>query len=247
LRYFLDISYKGTRYAGWQIQENAYTVQQELNEALAKVFRSPIKTIGSGRTDTGVHAEQQIVHLDLPYEMTDDHMYRLNCILSYDIAINGFYEVATDAHARFDAVSRAYEYRIIRSKNPFLKDYSYLYPKPLDIGLMNEAGKLLMQHKDFESFSKVKTTVDHFLCDITRAEWKEENNMLVFHIEANRFLRGMVRAITGTMLDLGSGKTDIGKFEAIISAKNRQMAGSAAPPEGLFLTKIVYPKTIYKI
>lgn len=245
MRYFLEIAYKGTAYAGWQIQKNAFAVQQELNEALEKVFRRPIATVGSGRTDTGVHASQQVVHIDMEEEFTAKHQHSLNCILSGDIAINGFRNVNDDAHARFDAIRRAYEYKIICRKDPFSKDFAMVYERNLNLIEMNKACKILLQHKDFESFSKVHTEVNHFFCDIYRAEWVVEGNFTIFYIEANRFLRGMVRAIGGTLLEIGKGRLLLEDFEKIILAKDRKQASSALPAHGLTLTKVEYPEGIF--
>ncbi len=245
MRYFLDIAYKGTNYHGWQIQQNAHSVQQELENALEKIFTKKIETCASGRTDTGVHAEQQMVHLDLEEELTDNHVFRLNCILPKDVSIKNFFPVKDTAHARFDASSRSYEYRITKVKNPFLIGTAYHMDRILDINKMNEAATLLLNHQDFESLSKVHTAVKNFLCDMYFARWKEKGDMLIFEIEANRFLRGMVRTIVGSLLPIGLGKASIEDFNKMIVSKNRRNAGPAAPSEGLFLTRIKYPDSIY--
>jgi tRNA pseudouridine38-40 synthase len=246
LRYFLEMSYKGTNYHGWQIQKNAHSVQEELNKALFKLFQVPITTIGSGRTDTGVHAVQQYVQIDLVDELNKDHIFKLNHILPYDLTINNFHKVIENASARFDAVSRVYEYRISRAKNPFLKDLVCFYNKDLDVDKMNEAAKILLRYSDFEAFSKVNNSVKHFLCNISKAEWTYRDNLLIFEIKANRFLRGMVRAIVGTMLDIGLGRTSLEDFEKIIQSKDREEAGRSAPASGLFLVKVNYPPTIFQ-
>jgi tRNA pseudouridine38-40 synthase len=245
LRYFLDIAYKGTNYHGWQIQQNAHSVQEEVENALKKILGKSIETTASGRTDTGVHAEQQIIHLDLDSELTDNHIFKLNCLLPKDIAIKDFFPVKKDAHARFDATLRAYEYRICRVKDPFLTDNVYFFDRPLDMVKMNEAADLLLYHKDFESLSKVHTEVKNFLCEIFFAHWKEKNNMVYFEIEANRFLRGMVRTLVGSMLPIGMGKSSVEEFEKSLLAKDRRKAGPAAPAEGLFLTRVEYPESVY--
>lgn len=245
MRYFLDIAYKGTQYHGWQTQLNAHSVQQELEDALQKIFGRKIETLASGRTDTGVHAEQQIVHLDLEVELTSKHLYKLNRILPHDISVKEFFPVTDEAHARFDASSRSYEYRITKTKNPFLINTAYFFDRSLDLEKMNEAADLLLNYQDFQSFSKVHTDVKTFLCDIYLARWKEKNGMLLFEIEANRFLRGMVRAIVGSLLEVGLEKKSVKDFESIILAKDRRHAGAAAPPEGLFLTRIKYPDSVY--
>ncbi|HVD98405.1 MAG TPA: tRNA pseudouridine(38-40) synthase TruA [Cytophagaceae bacterium] len=245
MRYFLDIAYKGTHYHGWQIQQNAHSVQQELENALQKILGQKIETLASGRTDTGVHAEQQIVHLDLEDEFTEQHVYKLNCVLPNDIAVKDFFPVTNQAHARFDATSRSYEYRITRMKNPFLIDNAYFYDRLLDLAKMNEAAVMLLNYHDFESFSKVHTDVKNFRCDIYLARWKEKNDLLIFEIEANRFLRGMVRAIVGSLIMVGLGKISVQDFEKMIISRSRSQAGPAAPPEGLFLTRIKYPDSVY--
>jgi tRNA pseudouridine38-40 synthase len=245
LRYFLDIAYKGTNYHGWQVQQNAHSVQQELENALQKIFRKEIETCASGRTDTGVHAEQQIVHLDLDIELTDNHIFKLNCILPKDIVIKEFFPVQDNAHARFDAHSRSYEYRISKVKNPFLIDNVYFMDRILDLDKMNEAASLLLNHQDFESLSKVHTEVKNFLCDIYFARWKEKNNIISFEIEANRFLRGMVRTIVGSLLPIGLGKASVEDFDKMLLSRDRRNAGPAAPAEGLFLTSIKYPDKVY--
>jgi len=227
------------------MQQNAHSVQQELENALKMLFGKTIETTASGRTDTGVHAEQQIVHFDLDTEFTDNHIFKLNCILPKDVAVKDFFPVQKDAHARFDATSRMYEYRISRVKNPFLIDNVYFFDRPLDLNKMNEAATALLHHRDFEALSKVHTDVKNFLCDIHFAHWKEKNNMIFFEIEANRFLRGMVRTIVGSLLPVGMGKLSVEEFEKILLSKDRRKAGAAAPAEGLFLTRIQYPDRIY--
>jgi tRNA pseudouridine38-40 synthase len=246
-KYFLEISYKGTNYHGWQIQKNAHSVQQEFNNALFKLFQTKISSIGSGRTDTGVHAEQQFVQVEMEKEINDDHIFKLNHILPPDISINNFFRVKERSSVRYDAVSRTYEYRICRVKNPFLQDMVCFFWKDLDIDKMNMAAKVLLKFNDFESFSKVNTSTPHFLCDMFKAEWFQKGDLLIFRIEANRFLRGMVRAIVGTLLEVGLGRLSVAEFEKIIEKKDRKAAGRAAPASGLFLIKIKYPaKLFYK-
>ncbi len=245
-RYFLDISYKGTNYHGWQIQHNAHTVQAEILDCLSKVLRQPLEIMGSGRTDTGVHAKQQIAHFELESEVNcDDLVYKLNSILPEDIAINNCKKVRENAHARFDATERAYHYFINQHKSPFYEGKSYYYKEKLDVELMNMAASKLLGELDFESFSKVKTEVNNFICTITTAKWFLQNDQLVFHVRANRFLRGMVRALVGTLIDVGRNRLTIEEFVSIIEAKNRKAAGRAVPPQGLFLTEVNYPQEIY--
>jgi tRNA pseudouridine38-40 synthase len=245
LRYFLEIAYKGTNYHGWQVQKNAHSVQQELNQCLQRLFQKDIETVGSGRTDTGVHAEQQFVHLDLDKELTENHIFKLNCLLPWDIAINSFVKVKPDASARFDAISRSYEYRISRIKDPFMREQTCYFGKDLNIEKMQRAAQILYKYQDYQSFSKVHTSVDHFLCTILNAEWVEKKNLLTFKIEANRFLRGMVRTIVGTLMEVGMERMTVKEFEEIIQKKDRKVAGRSVPAEGLFLTKIKYPKSIF--
>lgn len=245
MRYFLEIAYKGTNYHGWQVQKNAHSVQQELNNCLKTLFQKNIDTLGSGRTDTGVHAEQQFVQLDIDKALSDNFIFKLNCLLPKDIVIKNSYQVREDASARFDARSRTYEYRILQEKDPFLQDLTFYFNKELNLEKMNKASAILLKHKDFQSFSKVKTSVDHFFCDITHAEWTKKKNVIVFKIEANRFLRGMVRTLVGTLIEVGLGRLSIKEFENIILKKNRQAAGRVVPAEGLFLTRIKYRKNIF--
>ena len=246
MKYFFSISYKGTKYHGWQIQPNANSIQAEINKAIQIVFQTKIETIGSGRTDTGVHAKQQVFHADLPGE-TDTGMmiHKLNGVLPNDIVVNNIYKVKEDAHARFDAISRSYEYQIRFTRTPFHENEYHFYPSELNIPLMNKACELLIGTQDFTSFSKVKTDVNNFNCTITRAEWIMKEDTAIFHITANRFLRGMVRAIVGTMLEMGSNKISQDEFKDIINAKDRSRAGQSVPAKGLYLCEVRYPKEIF--
>ena len=245
-RYFLDIAYNGTAYHGWQIQDNAHTVQAELEKCLSTVLRQKTEIMGSGRTDTGVHARQQIVHLEME-EPADRRklIHKLNGFLPKDISVAGMRQVGGEAHARFDAEERSYEYHIHQRKSPFLENLSYYYPKALDIDRMNEAAQKLIGEQDFESFSKVKTEVNTFICTIKEARWEKQNDSLVFHVTANRFLRGMVRALVGTLLDAGLGKLKATDFVSIIESRDRRKAGRAVPAHGLYLTRVVYPDSVY--
>ncbi|MGW8122319.1 tRNA pseudouridine(38-40) synthase TruA [Roseivirga echinicomitans] len=246
MRYFIDISYNGTNYHGWQIQKNAHTLQAEIENALSKLLGVQTPIMGSGRTDAGVHAKQQIAHFDTVESIdTEELKFRLNRFFSPDIAINSIVGVKPDTHARFNAGERAYQYFIHQHKSPFLHPISYYLPKPLDVDLMNEAASKLLGTQDFESFSRVKTDVNNFICNITQAQWKRENDSLVFHVSANRFLRGMVRALVGTLLEVGLGKLTIEDFIKIIAQKDRTAAGQAVPPKGLFLSKVTYPSAVF--
>ncbi|TLU99402.1 tRNA pseudouridine(38-40) synthase TruA [Dyadobacter luticola] len=242
MRYFLEFSYRGTAYNGWQKQNNALGVQQVLEEALAKVLRMNIELTGSSRTDTGVHAEQQFAHFDFDnIENPEVVLYKLNGIVPRDIAVHQIFPVPDDVNSRFAATYRKYEYRITRRKNPFLIDLSYLLKGEINIPRMNEAAALLLKHIDFESFSKIHTNVNNFHCTITEARWEDRGEKIIFHIQANRFLRGMVRALVGTMLEVGRGKISVQDFEEIILAGDRKKAGAQAPAEGLFLVEVGYP------
>lgn len=246
MRYFFEISYKGTLYHGWQIQKNAITIQQVVEEGLKLILQEELGITGSGRTDTGVHCRQQFFHVDLQQKFEKDWLlHRINSFLPDDIAIKNIYPVKDDAHARFDAFSRSYEYVIARKKDPFTIETTYLYTKYLNISTMNEAASLLIGKQNFESFSKVKTDVSNFTCDIQNVQWVENGSELIFYITANRFLRGMVRAIVGTLLEIGKENISVTDFKKIIIARDRRKAGAAAPPQGLFLTKVLYPQDIY--
>lgn len=243
MRYFIEFSYKGTSYNGWQKQKNGLGVQELIENALAMVLRTPVELTGSSRTDTGVHAEQQFAHFDLPIarQIPDNLLVRLNGIVPKDIAIRQLYRVSDDLNSRFAASHRRYEYRIIKYKNPFLINQAYQFIGQPDISLMNEAAQKLLGIHDFESFSKVHTQVNNFKCNITLAVWEQQGTLLIFTIQANRFLRGMVRALVGTLLEVGKGKRSVSDFESLIAARSRSLAGPQAPAEGLFLVEVGYP------
>jgi tRNA pseudouridine38-40 synthase len=242
MRYLLEFSYKGTNYCGWQIQQNANSVQAEIEKGLSLLLRTPQGVTGSSRTDTGVHAVQQFAHFDteIIIEDTSEMIYKLNKILPNDIAVLSLQKVEDTFHSRFDATSRKYEYRITRQKSPFLFETAYYFIKDLDIDLMNNAAEILFKYIDYESFSRIKTEVKTFECTIIEARWENIDNDLIFHIKANRFLRGMVRTIVGTMIEIGLGRISVADFEQIIISKNRKNAGRAVPAEGLFLVEVNY-------
>lgn len=245
LRYFIEVSYLGQAYHGWQVQRNAHTIQKEINDALEKYCRNPVETVGSGRTDRGVHAIQQFCHLDLSIQLdVPTAVHKINAILPTDIAVINIYKVPDDAHARFHAISRSYQYRISRKKDPFAQDTSFFLRQTLDVYAMNEASKFLIGEMDFKSFSRVKTSVEHFICTISQAHWEAYNGMYCFYVSANRFLRGMVRSLVGTLIDIGTGKLTIQQFQTIIKSEDRRVAGRSVPAHGLFLTKVVYPKQL---
>jgi tRNA pseudouridine38-40 synthase len=241
LRYFIELSYKGTNYHGWQIQPDASSVQEEITKALATILQEKILLVGAGRTDAGVHASQMFAHVDTVKKLSNNYVHKLNAILPNDIVIKSIKEVSDDTHARFDAVSRTYEYKILLGRDPFLLETTWqLHQKNLQIEKMNEAANLLFKYEDFESFSKVKTDVNTFNCTIMKAVWILEDKHLIFHIKANRFLRNMVRAIVGTLLEVGLGKKTVEDFRKIIESKKRSEAGLSVPAKGLFLTEVCY-------
>jgi tRNA pseudouridine38-40 synthase len=247
-RYFIFISYKGTLYHGWQLQPNAITVQKILNDALSRVLREDITTTGAGRTDTGVHASVFCAHFDSQdddLEIRKNLLFRLNRYLPKDISVSGIRKVLPDAHARFSAISRTYKYFISKLKDPFREESAWFIHGNLDVDLMNQACTILIGESDFTSFSKLHSDNKTNICNIYSATWKEEDNILVFTIRADRFLRNMVRAIVGTMIDVGSAKMDLYEFRDIIIARDRCSAGTSAPARALFLTDIEYPDEIF--
>lgn len=242
MRYFIQLSYFGKNYHGWQIQPNATSIQEKLQQSLSTLLRNETEIVGAGRTDAGVHAIQMFAHFDVCQKLDDNICYKLNAILPNDIVIHKVFLVNTDAHARFDATSRSYEYRMFIGRNPFLLDTTWqVNYKDINVDKMNKVCKILFQYKDFQCFSKVKTDVHTFNCTITEAKWVLDKNELTFYISANRFLRNMVRAIVGTLLNVGLGKISVEEFKNIIESKNRSRAGVSVPAKGLFLTKVEYP------
>lgn len=241
-RYFIFLSFKGTNYHGWQIQPNAVSVQQVLNSALSILLHGKIETTGAGRTDTGVHARFYAVHFDCEKtELPNSLIKSLNAILPDDIAVYDIFQVRPEVHARYSALKRTYKYTILKRKNPFLQDFAWLYPFALDVKKMNEAAKLLFDYSDFTSFSKLHTDSVTNNCKIFESEWEETFNELIFTITADRFLRNMVRAIVGTLIDIGRNKTDLKTFKNIIEQKDRSFAGMSVPAKGLELYNIEYP------
>ena len=242
MRYFIEIAYNGKNYHGWQIQPDAISVQEVLEEAMSTIFQNKMKVTGAGRTDTGVHARQLFAHFDSDEIVDiDDRKFRINCLLPKDISVKNIVPVAADAHARFDASERAYEYWITKAKDPFQVDFMYLIHKELDVNIMNEAANILLEYKDFQCFSRNKTGVKTYHCDIKEATWQWQGKELVFTIVADRFLRNMVRAIVGTLLEIGLKKITLDDFHAIIQSKDRSNAKTSAPAHGLYLTKVTYP------
>lgn len=241
MRYLIELSYKGTSYHGWQIQPDANSVQEEITNAISTVIQENIQLVGAGRTDAGVHAIQMFAHFDTSKNITIEFVYKFNSLLPNDIHIKSLKKVPDTTHARFDAVSRTYEYRILLGKNPFLLDTTWqIHKKDISIDKMNDAAKILFEYQDFESFSKVKTDVKTFNCNVTQAVWVLDEDELIFYITANRFLRNMVRAIVGTLLEIGLEKKTVEDFRKIIINKKRSEAGVSVPAHGLFLTRVCY-------
>jgi len=242
MRYFITFSYQGSSYHGWQRQPDACSVQQTLEEAMELLLKQKTELVGAGRTDAGVHAKLMVAHFDTTVDFdATELIHRLNAYLDASIAVASIQKVHADAHARFDALSRSYEYWIIQQKNPFLEQAAHYVIHSLDVEEMNKAAFLMIDHKDFECFSKSNTDVYTYLCDVTKAEWKIIDERLVFHISANRFLRNMVRAIVGTLLEVGKGKMTLDEFKAVLDSKDRRQAGASVPAKGLYLTNIQYP------
>ena len=246
-RYFIFFSYDGAAYHGWQVQPNAITVQQVLEEALATLMRVPVPVVGAGRTDTGVNAECMVAHADLPASVdTAQLVYKLNKILPPDIAVSDIRRVRDDAHARFDAIARRYRYRVVTAKSPFVRRYALRVMPGIDFKAMNRAAELLYEYTDFTSFSKLHTDVKTNNCKVTYAAWRNVGcGEWAFEIEADRFLRNMVRAIVGTLLLVGRGKMTIDGFRDVIENKARGEAGDSAMGEALFLVDVKYPNDIY--
>ena len=246
MRYFIQLSYDGTNYHGWQIQDNALSVQGETEKALAIVTREMVELVGAGRTDTGVHASFYIAHFDSKQENLSDGnlVFKLNCLLPADIAVQKIFPVRPDAHARFDATYREYQYHLSRDKDPFSFRYAEKENRPLNLEKMNEAAKILFEYHDFTSFSKLGSEVKTNNCVIYKALWEEVGSQYVFTIRADRFLRNMVRAIVGTLIDVGLGKLSFEDFRAVIEKKDRGSAGTSVAAKGLFLVDIGYPDNL---
>ena len=246
-RFFIYLSYKGTAYHGWQIQPNGISVQEVLMKALSTVLRTETEITGAGRTDTGVHARLMVAHFDVEGELPAefDITNKLNSLLPRDIAIQKIVEVQSDAHARFDAVSRRYEYHVVTEKDVFRTELAARISDKLDFEAMNQAAAVLCEYRDFTSFSKLHTDVKTNNCVITRAEWSKQGYEWIFTIEADRFLRNMVRAVVGTLFEVGRHRMSVDEFRAVIEAKNRCKAGVSVPAQGLYLVDIQYPTEIF--
>lgn len=251
MRYFLSVAYQGTHYAGFQIQDGQETIQSQLTKALEILFRENFTLTGSSRTDAGVHAEQNYFHFDTAVELRSGHRYNLNAILPSDIAVTGIYAVSETAHCRFDATERVYKYLIYKQKNPFLTDKGWLYPYPLNLEILHRLSVVLRGYEDFSSFSKRNTQVFTYNCTIGSAYWQErEKEELEFHIRSNRFLRGMIRGIVGTMLRIARTAQTLEEaelmFRGVIEAKDCAKADFTTPARGLYLMEVNYPEGLLK-
>ncbi len=247
MRYFLEIKYKGTNYAGFQIQNNASTIQSEVQRVLKIFFKKEFKLTGSSRTDAGVHANQNYFQCDFDEVLPGRILYNLNALLPYDIAIIKIVRVNNEAHARFDALSREYIYNIYSIKNPFAFETAWFYPYTLDFTALQSAAAILMEHKDFTSFAKRNSQVYTHDCTIFKSEWLQSDMSLSYIVKANRFLRGMVRGMVGTMLQVGRGAISLDEFRHVIASKDCTNANFATPPHGLFLNQVLYPSTVFSV
>ena len=245
MRYFMAFSYFGKEYHGWQRQPNAITIQQVMEDSLSTLLNQKIELVGAGRTDAGVHAREMFAHFDVTeIPSLEDLKHRLNAFLPADIALRFIREVPSQAHARFDALSRTYEYWLVNHKDPFLKDGAHYVSKALDVYAMNTAAAYLLEFTNFKCFSKSNSDVRTFNCRIDEAFWTQNGQQLIFNIKADRFLRNMVRAIVGTLLDIGRGRIAVEDVKTIIKSEDRSKAGASVPAKGLYLTKIEYPEKI---
>ncbi len=245
MRYFIQFSYNGSAYHGWQMQPNAITVQEVLEKALSTLLGETIATMGAGRTDAGVHAQKMLAHFDTDISLDSTNLvYKLNAFLPYDVAVSQIYKVQPDAHARFHATKRSYLYRVSLKKNVFNHKAAYYVRPNLDVIKMEEATKVLFEYKDFQCFSKTHTDVKTYYCTIMHAAWTTQADELHFNITADRFLRNMVRAIVGTIINVGLGKLNVEDMHKIIASKDRSKAGYSVPAHGLYLTEVAYPETL---
>ena len=245
MRYFLEVSYRGSHYSGFQSQKNANTIQTEVEKAFKVLLKEEIQLTGSSRTDAGVHALQNYFHFDTKSELSSQLLYNLNAILPGDIAARKLLNVKDEAHCRFDATAREYKYYIYQKKNPFLEDNAYYYPYTMDLEIMQKAATIIKEYSDFTSFSKRNTQVKSFTCDVHESHWTIEGECFVYHVKANRFLRGMVRALVATMLKVGRNKTNLDNFRTIIESQDCTLADFSAPPNGLFLVRVTFPNNYF--
>ncbi|MDE3237163.1 MAG: tRNA pseudouridine(38-40) synthase TruA [Bacteroidota bacterium] len=240
-RYFLEVAYNGTAYSGFQVQDNAPTIQAEVEKALAILLKQKVELTGSSRTDAGVHALQNFFHFDISLPKEAISLYNLNAILPQDIVALNLYKMDGEAHCRFHATARAYKYYIYQTKNPFLNNRAWFYPYHLNMELLKKAAQVLMEYSDFTTFSKRNTQVKTYICKLFISQWEQEKDCWVYHVKGNRFLRGMVRGMVGTMLNVGREKITLDEFRAIIEAKDCTKANFTTPAHGLFLQSVEYP------
>ncbi|RAJ04321.1 tRNA pseudouridine38-40 synthase [Chitinophaga skermanii] len=240
-RYFIDVAYMGAKYNGFQVQDTGLSIQGEIDKALSTLARTTIQTTGSSRTDAGVHAKQNFLHFDFEGELNPQLTYKMNALLPRDIVVNNFFKVDDEAHSRFAATSRAYEYTLFTYKDPFFQDRGYYFPYKVDIDLLQAAATILMQHTNFETFSKRNTQVHTFNCTILHSYWEQNDQHLKYYVKGNRFLRGMVRGLVGTMLRVGRGRLTLEQFEEVILSRDCSNADFAVPPQGLCLMEVAYP------
>lgn len=245
MRYFLELEYFGKAYHGWQRQPTALSVQEVIEESLRILLQEKVEIVGAGRTDSGVHARQIYAHVDTETELENEFIFRINSLLPKDISVKNLHRVTPEAHARFDAVSRSYEYHIVVRKDVFRTDRAYYLQKKLDVEKMGQAAEILLQYTNFKCFSRSRTDVFTYNCKIERAEWEQQEDRLIFHVTADRFLRNMVRAIVGTLIQVGLGKIGVEEMHRIIKSEDRSKAGASVPAHGLYLTEIIYPKSIF--
>ncbi|MBX9785269.1 MAG: tRNA pseudouridine(38-40) synthase TruA [Chitinophagaceae bacterium] len=245
-RYFLELSYKGERYSGFQVQENAITIQSEVEKAFEIFFKKNIELTGSSRTDAGVHALQNYFHFDWEEEFNSRQLYNINAILPEDIVLKSVKQVADDAHCRFNAISREYKYYMYFQKDPFLQDRAWFFPFKIDKAILNQTSGIVLQNRHFISFSRQNTQVRTFECTVEESRWAEEEGMMIYHVKANRFLRGMVRALVSSMLQTARGNKSISDFQSLFSSPQQASADFSAPAKGLFLCKVNYPDTQFE-
>lgn len=247
MRYFVQLSFHGKNYHGWQIQPNAPSVQAAINACLSTLLRENISVVGAGRTDAGVHAREMWAHFDTEKPLPQNIVHRMNSMLGRDIAINQLQPVRPEAHARFDAISRGYQYIISLQKDPFMQDFAWQIYQPPAVDLMQAAADQLLHHRDFSAFARSHTQNLTNICEISLARWEQKEGQLIFHIRADRFLRNMVRAIVGTLIEVGNKRKSVDDFVEIIRAKDRSLAGESAPAQGLYLCSVKYPKEIFDV
>lgn len=243
-RYFIEVMYKGTNYSGLQTQINAITIQSVIENAFQKILRTPINLTGSSRTDTGVHALQNFFHIDTNDKFPIQKIYNINAILPPDIVVKNIYAVPPQTHCRFNALSRQYKYFIATQKNPFIQDRSYYYPYTINLTLLQQAAAIIQTQNNFINFSKKHTQVNNFICDIQKSQWNTTQYGYIYNIQANRFLRGMIRALVATMLNVGRGSLAIQEFENLFQHNEKKLVDFSAPAQGLFLIAVSYPENL---